>query len=152
MGLATRCETRTTILRANLHKPASEKEVVTTKKQPLAQRPLLQDNLTQGQRGETNANLPAPITQLPVTHSNAAPRLVQTLRESMEGTSVPKLLNASVDVKVSKQHKPNLHTASHLHSTFSVTQSDVQLSCLLSAFSALLTLSQESKVKLEKPS
>ena len=72
-------------MRAKLYKPASEKEVVTTKKQPLAQRPLLQDNLSQGQRGETNANmnLPAPITQLPVTHSNAAPRLVQTLSECM---------------------------------------------------------------------
>ena len=47
-----------------LYKPASEKKVVTTKKQPLAQRLLLQDNLTPGQHGETNANkkLPAPIT------------------------------------------------------------------------------------------
>ena len=91
-------------MRAKLYKPASEKEVVTTKKQPLAQRPLLQDNLSQGQRGETNANmnLPAPITQLPVTHSNAAPRLVQTLSESMgrpqgKEPPSPKLLNASVE-------------------------------------------------------
>ena len=77
--------TETTTLRVKLYKPPSVKEVVTTKKQPLAQRPLLQDNLTQGQRGETkeNKNLPAPITQKPDTHSNAAPRLVQTLSESM---------------------------------------------------------------------
>ena len=71
-------------MRAKLYKPACEKEVVTTKKQPLAQRPLLQDNLTHG-HGETNANknLPAPITQQLATQSNAAPRLVQTLSESM---------------------------------------------------------------------
>ena len=85
MGLETRCETRTSTLRAKLYKPASEKEVETTKKQLQAQRPLMQDNFTQGQQGETNANknLPAPITQQPVTQSNASPRLVQTLSESM---------------------------------------------------------------------
>ena len=89
MGLATRCETRTSTLRAKLYKPASEKEVVTTKKQPLAQRPLLQDNLTQGQHGETNANknLPAPITQLPVTgRSNSTQDSLLGWQESCKHT------------------------------------------------------------------
>ena len=60
------------------------KEVVTAKKPPLTQT-LIADNLAHGQQGETKENkkLPAPFTQKPDTHSNAAPRLVQTLSEGM---------------------------------------------------------------------
>ena len=59
------------------------KNIVTAKKQVLAQRLLLQDSLTLSQHGETNANNPTCTNFSAVrTQSNAAPRLAQTLRKA----------------------------------------------------------------------
>ena len=125
--------TETTTLRVKLYKPASVKEVVTTKKQPLAQRPLLQDNLTQGQQGETNANkkLLAPITQLPVTHSNAAPRLVQTLSESMGGRKARNLRHLK-GRPLQKNKKPaqHLNKKKGAGSPFSTDVNKVHYACM----------------------